>query len=311
MCRRRTARQGSGRTLAEVLPNLRNVYSGTIAYEIEHISDIEQRERLREYIEGSTTAAQLSRSARCKFCNVSPRSRIHRKVTPQAVHVAEDLLDRRPRRDGSDAGKETISDWPKTARKRPSSAWRTAAASRRSRRLNCKNCWPNLRDGKTAEPGSDDDGSTGDVKYHHGAEGTYVTPIGTNINRARQQPLAFEAVDGVVRMTRCLQQPPQRQRSERHAQYRRPDPRSTATLPSRRKAWPPKPNCRRFRAVATGGPFISFQQPDPGSTTDPMEGRSTRYVRPTRGGLRSSDRACQRRRRRDVPTLALADRLSP
>src|SRR4029079_1975737 len=32
-----------GETFAEALPNLRNTYAGTIAYEIEHISDHEQR----------------------------------------------------------------------------------------------------------------------------------------------------------------------------------------------------------------------------------------------------------------------------
>ena len=49
-----------GNTLAEVLPNLHNVYSGTISYEIEHISNVEQREWLREYIEGSMNRRELT-----------------------------------------------------------------------------------------------------------------------------------------------------------------------------------------------------------------------------------------------------------
>src|ERR1022692_4704880 len=40
-----------GRNLAEVLPNLRRTYCGTIAFEIEHISSHEQRVWLREHIE--------------------------------------------------------------------------------------------------------------------------------------------------------------------------------------------------------------------------------------------------------------------
>ncbi len=40
-----------GRNLAEVLPNLRRTYCGTIAYEIEHIASHEQRVWLREHIE--------------------------------------------------------------------------------------------------------------------------------------------------------------------------------------------------------------------------------------------------------------------
>ncbi len=40
-----------GRTLADVFPKLRETYSSTIAYEVEHISNTRQREWLREYIE--------------------------------------------------------------------------------------------------------------------------------------------------------------------------------------------------------------------------------------------------------------------
>ncbi|MEA2785984.1 MAG: multifunctional 2-oxoglutarate metabolism enzyme, partial [Candidatus Eremiobacteraeota bacterium] len=40
-----------GKTLADVLPRLRETYSSTIAYEIEHISNTAKREWLRDYIE--------------------------------------------------------------------------------------------------------------------------------------------------------------------------------------------------------------------------------------------------------------------
>src|SRR5439155_27256909 len=40
-----------GETLAEVLPRLQETYCGTIAYELEHISDHEQRVWLRQVIE--------------------------------------------------------------------------------------------------------------------------------------------------------------------------------------------------------------------------------------------------------------------
>src|SRR5205823_13862813 len=40
-----------GETAADVLPRLREIYCGTIAYEIEHISDHEQRVWLRAAIE--------------------------------------------------------------------------------------------------------------------------------------------------------------------------------------------------------------------------------------------------------------------
>ena len=48
-----------GETLAEVLPRLRETYCGTIAYEIEHISDHEERVWLREAIESGRYRAPL------------------------------------------------------------------------------------------------------------------------------------------------------------------------------------------------------------------------------------------------------------
>src|SRR5207245_11013950 len=49
-----------GETLAEVLPNLRETYCSTIAYEIEHISSHEQRNLLRERIESGRYRQPLS-----------------------------------------------------------------------------------------------------------------------------------------------------------------------------------------------------------------------------------------------------------
>src|SRR5204863_501488 len=49
-----------GQTLAEALPHLRETYCGTIAYEIEHISDHEQRVWLRQAIESGRFRQPLS-----------------------------------------------------------------------------------------------------------------------------------------------------------------------------------------------------------------------------------------------------------
>src|SRR5438874_4840049 len=49
-----------GETLADVLPQLRETYSGKSAYEIEHISDHEQRVWLRQAIESGRYRAPLS-----------------------------------------------------------------------------------------------------------------------------------------------------------------------------------------------------------------------------------------------------------
>ena len=53
-----------GETLREALPNLREVYSGTMAYEIEHLSDHAERVWLRQAIESSRYRQPLSREER-------------------------------------------------------------------------------------------------------------------------------------------------------------------------------------------------------------------------------------------------------
>ena len=50
-----------GETLADVLPKLREIYCGTIAYEVEHISDHQERVWLRQAIESGRYRKPLSR----------------------------------------------------------------------------------------------------------------------------------------------------------------------------------------------------------------------------------------------------------
>src|SRR5581483_9363788 len=53
-----------GETLAEALPRLRETYCGTIAYELEHISDHERRVWLRQAIESGRYRQPLSADER-------------------------------------------------------------------------------------------------------------------------------------------------------------------------------------------------------------------------------------------------------
>src|SRR5579859_6137300 len=56
-----------GETLADVLPRLLETYTGTIAYEIEHISDHEERVWLRQAIESGRYRRPLSREERVRL----------------------------------------------------------------------------------------------------------------------------------------------------------------------------------------------------------------------------------------------------
>ena len=53
-----------GATFAEAYPALKDTYCGTIAYEIEHISDHDQRQWLREFIESGQVRTPLPRDER-------------------------------------------------------------------------------------------------------------------------------------------------------------------------------------------------------------------------------------------------------
>jgi 2-oxoglutarate decarboxylase len=52
-----------GNTLADIVVELQRTYSSTIAYEVEHIANIEQREWLRDYIETGRHFSSRSRSS--------------------------------------------------------------------------------------------------------------------------------------------------------------------------------------------------------------------------------------------------------
>src|SRR5687767_10040153 len=56
-----------GDTCSDALPELRETYTGTIAYEIEHISDHEQRVWLRKHIESGTYRQPLDAEARLRL----------------------------------------------------------------------------------------------------------------------------------------------------------------------------------------------------------------------------------------------------
>ena len=64
-----------GETLADVLPRLQETYCGKIAYELEHISDHEERVWLRQAIESGRYRARLTDDEKRGCSPGSPRSR--------------------------------------------------------------------------------------------------------------------------------------------------------------------------------------------------------------------------------------------
>ena len=85
------------------LPQLRETYCGTIAYEIEHIADHEQRVWLRQAIESGRYRAPLPAERAARAARAPDRGRGLRALPAPRVPRPEAVLDRGPRRDGADA----------------------------------------------------------------------------------------------------------------------------------------------------------------------------------------------------------------
>ena len=94
-----------GETFADALPHLQETYCGTIAYEIEHISDHEQRVWLRQAIESNLFRQPLDARGEEGAAGAAVAGRGARELPAQGVPRQEAVLDRGPRRDGADAGR--------------------------------------------------------------------------------------------------------------------------------------------------------------------------------------------------------------
>ena len=273
-----------GNTLAEVLPNLRNVYSGTIAYEIEHISNVQQREWLREYIENGMHRHELTPQRKVevlqRLTKVETMERYFRKqFMSQKTFSIEGLDVMVPMLE------ETISmlaeDGTKTAVIGMAHRGRLSTIAHVVNRP-YEELLAEFEAGamKTAEPDFDEADVTGDVKYHHGAEGTYVTPMGTQITvELANNPSHLEAVDGVVEgMTRCLQ-------TDHSHNLPGFDPQIAAPILIHGDAAFAAQgvvaevlNLQALTGYETGGTIHIISNNQVGFTTDPHEGRSTRYA---------------------------------
>ena len=272
-----------GDTLADIVAELRRIYSTTIAYEVEHIANIEQREWLRDYIESGAHFVQLApeaaRRVLQRLTNVETFERYLRKqyigsktFSIEGLDVMIPMLEETITQLGGDGVGNAVLGMAHRGRlstivyvvNRPYEeilAEFEAATAR-------------------GEGVSESDDVTGDVKYHHGADGRYVLPNGKYVAVAlANNPSHLEAVDGVVEgRTRALQ-----------TNRRTP----LATLETGRAA----PilihgdaafsaqgvvaevlNLQALEGYATGGTLHIISNNQVGFTTDPRDARSTRYA---------------------------------
>ena len=191
-----------GNTLAEVLPNLQSTYCGTIAYEVEHVSDHPQRVWLRQAIESGAHRKPMSKEDRIAL--------LDRLIAVEAferfLHKAY-LGQKRFSIEGVDLLVPMLDLVLELSAERGAREVVVGMAHRgRLNVLTHNVCRPEVtifaefEGGKKVEGGfsSSEDG-TGDVKYHHGAEGVYKTRSGRAITVAlAHNPSHLEFVGPVV-----------------------------------------------------------------------------------------------------------------
>jgi 2-oxoglutarate dehydrogenase E1 component len=273
-----------GRTLADVLPKLRETYSSTIAYEIEHISNTQQREWLREYLETGKHKTPLTPQRRVqllqRLTKVETMERYFRKqFMSQKTFSIEGLDVMVPMLE------ETISmlaeDGTKTVVLGMAHRGRLSTIAHVVNRP-YEELLKEFESAALREqaPAQDDADATGDVKYHHGAHGEYVTPVGTKITvELASNPSHLEAVDGVVEgMTRCLQTDHSVNPATLNHEVAAPILIHGDAAFAAQGVVAEVLNLQGLAGYKTGGTIHIISNNQVGFTTDPSEARSTRYA---------------------------------
>ncbi len=270
-----------GETLAEALPNLRKTYCETLAYQIEHISDHEERVWLRKAIESGRYAEPLDsdrkRALLTRLSEVEGFERYLRRAflgqkqfSIEGLDVMVPMLDEAIDLASAAGARDVVLGMAHRGRLnviahvvgRPYDVILREFEGER------------LIEAVTHDP----EGGTGDVKYHHGSEGVRRTAAGDVRVRLASNPSHLEAVDPVVEgETRAMQTDHSRAEGGH-------DP--AAALPvliHGDAAFPGQGivaetmNLQDIEGYSTGGTLHLIANNQVGFTTDPFEGRSTRY----------------------------------
>jgi 2-oxoglutarate decarboxylase len=189
-----------GNTLGEVLPHLKETYSSTIAYEIEHISNAGQRVWLRDYIESGKNKIKFSPERQLGFLTrltrVEAFDRFVRKTflgqktfSGEGLDVMVPMLEEMLDMFADDGVQNAVLGMAHRGRLNVIAHVVNAPYEEAMMEFEAAQY--------RGELGDDD--VMGDVKYHHGATGTFVTSKGKSIAvTLAHNPSHLEAVDPVV-----------------------------------------------------------------------------------------------------------------
>ncbi len=274
-----------GETLLDALPRMRDAYCGTIGYQVEHLSSHQQRVWLREMIETGTHRKPLDneekRNLLVRLIEVYQFERFLQKAyLGQKMFSIEGLDSTVPmidelatiaRRDG---GEQVVIGMAHRGRL-------TVLAHNLGRSL--ESIMAEFEGAKALDAVKRTDalrhGGTGDVKYHHGAEGLFESTEGDVRMRLYPNPSHLEFVDPVVTGGARAAQ------TEHAGPQIHHDPKVAVPLLLHGDAAFPGQgvvaetlNLQSLRGYQTGGTIHIIQDNQVGFTTDPQEGRSTPYA---------------------------------
>ena len=271
-----------GRTLAEALPELRRVWCGPIAYEVEHITSHEERVWLRQAIESGAHRPTLT---------ADEQRRLHSRLT--VVEALEEFLQKAylGQKRFSIEGLDILVPMLDLAIESVAAAGGTKAVLGMAHRgrLNVlahivgvpyDTIFEEFEGGHRADDPDAPEGHTGDVKYHKGAEGTYRTAGGASVAvMLAPNPSHLEAVNPVVEGRARAYQTDRRTARLKH------DPSHVLPLLVHGDAAFAAQgvvgetfNLARLKGYSTGGTIHFIANNQIGFTTDPRDGRSTDFA---------------------------------
>src|SRR6266576_3484418 len=272
-----------GKTLAEALPNLRATYCGTIAYEVEHIGSHEERIWLRQVIESGQHRRPLSHEGKkqllARLTAVDALERFLHKAYLGQKRFSIEGLDM------------TVPMLDFTIELAAAHGTRKTVIGMAHRgRLNALAHVVNVPyetilaefEGGGKEETPETEGATagtGDVKYHHGAEGVYHTASGADMAvTLSPNPSHLESVNPVVEgRTRANQTNRTSPAAEHDIKIAMPVLLHGDAAFAGQGVVAETFNLARLRGYTTGGTLHLILNNQVGFTTDPREGRSTDY----------------------------------
>jgi multifunctional 2-oxoglutarate metabolism enzyme len=272
-----------GATLADALPHLRETYCGTIAYEIEHIASHRQRVWLREHIESGAFRSSLtndeSRWLLRRLVKVDALERFMHKAylgqhqfSIEGLDMTVPMVDELIKLSAANGGKEVVVGMAHRGRL-------NVLAHNLGRAYDT--IFAEFEGASTLEAVTTiPQGGTGDVKYHHGTQGSYDLENGETIrvnleSNPSHLEYVYPVVEGATRAAQTTRQGP-----HAHQDTDAAVPiviHGDASFPAQGVVSETL-NLQALDGYKVGGTVHIITNNQVGFTTDPDDARSTRWA---------------------------------